>query len=226
MQNALKSTGATSPGKASPSSDSTRSATALTGVTVLLPGDDAVRYHTHISDYEKQFSPVGPEERALVQSIADIRWRLNRIPGLEQSIITVGYFEADENGEVPETFDPNQAPAREVKTRKRHEKELRNLQLQENRLARRREREMAELLRLQADRKANEEEALAEAVKAAVLTRHRNQPATAPVQVGFAFSKQRFDTYFARLNPGTRQKLLSLALAEAAELAQTEAAAA
>ena len=227
-QNSLKSCGAKTPaGKAIVRLNAIR--TGLTGVTVLLPGDDVIRYHTHISDYEKQFSPVGPEERAIVQSIADIRWRLNRIPALEQAIIATGYFDPDENGESPEIFESLDAIAREVQTRKRHEKELRNLQLQENRLARRRERELAELLRLQAARKANEEEALAEAAKEVLLARNRDQPAAAPAQLGFAFSKHRFDTYFARLNPAARQKLLSLALAEAAEageVEQTEVAAA
>jgi hypothetical protein len=45
---------------------------------------------THILSYEKQFKPVGPEECALAQSIADIRWRLNRIPALEFALITIG----------------------------------------------------------------------------------------------------------------------------------------
>ena len=56
----------------------------LTGNHVLVSAEDAPRYHKHITDYQSQFQPVGPEECALVQSIADLRWRLNRIPGLEQ----------------------------------------------------------------------------------------------------------------------------------------------
>ena len=46
--------------------------TGLTGVTVVFPGDDVDLYTQHVLSYETQFEPVGPEESALVQSIADI----------------------------------------------------------------------------------------------------------------------------------------------------------
>jgi hypothetical protein len=35
-----------------------------------------------------EFEPVGIQEFELVQSLADIRWRLNRIPGLEAALNT------------------------------------------------------------------------------------------------------------------------------------------
>jgi predicted nucleic acid-binding Zn-ribbon protein len=63
-----------------------------------------------------------------------------------------------------------------MEIRRKHEKEFRNLQIQEARLARRREKEMAELLRLQKERKAKEAEALAQAARAYPLAAHRNQP--------------------------------------------------
>src|SRR4051794_16074537 len=64
--------------------------TALTGVTVLLPTDDAAEYQRHIARYEKEFQPVGIEESELVQSLADISWRLRRIPALEMAIYARG----------------------------------------------------------------------------------------------------------------------------------------
>src|SRR4051794_39387842 len=87
--NAQLSTGPTSePGKAKSSLNAVT--TGLTGRTVLLPSEDAVRYERHVAAYVKELSPVGVQESALVQSIADTAWRLDRIPGLEMAIFASG----------------------------------------------------------------------------------------------------------------------------------------
>jgi hypothetical protein len=132
--------------------------TALTGVTVLLPTDDAAEYQSHIARYEKEFRPVGIEESELVQSLADISWRLRRIPGLEMAIYARGsIIYADQFAEE----DPNvRRGLIELQTHLVYEKQLRNLQLQEARLVRRREKETAELRRLQEERKQREQETI------------------------------------------------------------------
>ena len=92
----------------------------LTGNHVLVTAEDAPRYYTHITDYQTQFQPIGPEECALVQSIADLRWRLNKIPGLEQSIlVTAG---AKLTAEDPTYAPPEAASTLEREIRLRHEK--------------------------------------------------------------------------------------------------------
>ena len=152
--NALLSTGPrTEEGKAKVSLNAVK--TALTGCTVVLPSDDAGLYHAHIAAYEKEFQPVGPEECALVQSLADIRWRLNRIPGLEMAIYARGRteFAALYSGQ-PEAI----RAMIDLETFMKYEKQLRNLHLQEARLARRREKELAELRALQQQRKTKETE--------------------------------------------------------------------
>jgi hypothetical protein len=133
--------------------------TALTGVTVLLPTDDAAEYQRHIAAYEKEFRPVGIEESELVQSLADISWRLRRIPALEMAIYARGSIEfADE---FAEENDPDvRRSLIELHTHLAYEKQLRNLQLQEARLVRRREKETAELRRLQKERKQREQESI------------------------------------------------------------------
>jgi hypothetical protein len=192
----------------------------LTGNHVLVSAEDAPRYHKHISDYQSQFKPVGPEECALVQSIADLRWRLNKIPGLEQVVLTIEG--AKIIAEDPTYADPATHLALEREVRLRHEKELRNLALQEHRLSRRREREAAELDRLQIARKAKEEEsALAVAAKAALLAEHRKETLTTVPGLGFVFSKLRFTAYMSHLTADQKAKLLNEAIAEAAELPQT-----
>ena len=73
--------------------------TGLTGRTVLLPSDDAEAYRNHLAAYEKEFKPVGLREFELVQSLADIQWRLQRIPGLEMAIYARGREEFAEQFE-------------------------------------------------------------------------------------------------------------------------------
>jgi len=123
---------------------------ALTGRTVLLPGDDAAEYQRHLTAFEEEFSPVGLRECELVQSIADTWWRLRRIPALESALFAKGRVE------FANMFEEHELAARphliDAHTFLIYEKQIRNLQLQEARLARRREKETAELRMLQQDR--------------------------------------------------------------------------
>jgi len=192
-ENAQHSTGPkTAAGRAVSSLNALK--TGLTGVTVLLPSDDAPAYQAHILSYEKQFKPVGPEECALAQSVADIRWRLNRIPALEFALITIGH---NELARTDENFNrPDLTPVLEMEIRRAYLKDFRNLHIQESRLARRREKEMAELRAIQAERKAQEETDLNNAMKlfqgCAAVKKPFNLAAN-----GFEFSKERFNDYLA-----------------------------
>ncbi len=222
-ENAKKSTG--------PTSTAGKAITRLNAVKCGLTGTNRVfsnkaeadRYTAHIRDYETLHKPVGPEESAVVQSIADLRWRLNRIPGLEQAILAIAGAEVVLKR--PGMACDEAESALELEARRRHEKELRNLNLQENRLSRRRERETAELERLQSLRKANEEEALREGAKEALLSQHHGEQSTVIAGLGFVFSTQRFAKYMKLLTPSQRAKLLQEALAEASEEPKTQEAA-
>ncbi len=129
--------------------------TGLTGRTVLLPSDDAEAYQQHLVAYESEFHPIGLRERELVQSLADIQWRLQRIPGLEMAIYARG------RDEFAETFGELDAAVRsariDLETFLQYQKPLRNLQLQEGRLQRQREKDMAELRELQQERRETEQ---------------------------------------------------------------------
>jgi len=128
--------------------------TGLTGRTVLLPSDDAEAYRQHLAAYENEFKPVGLRECELVQSLADIQWRLQRIPGLEMAIYARG---RDEFAEQFEDLDPAARSARiDLETFLQYQKPLRNLQIQEGRLQRQREKDMAELRELQQERRQSE----------------------------------------------------------------------
>ena len=168
-ENAQKSTGPTTPeGKAKTSLNALKNG--LTGTNMLFTNrDDLIRYHVHVDSYATQFQPVGPEESALVQSIADIRWKLNRIPGLEMTLLVMGHVDFLEKNPSYST--------------------------------------------LQTERRAKEEEALAEAAKSSLLAKHRNQPLTQVPGLGFVFSEKRFATFMSRLTPVQREKLLQEAIA-------------
>ena len=129
--------------------------TALTGCTVLLPSDDTAEYQRHLAAFEQEFQPVGLRECELVQSIADTWWRLRRIPALEMALFAKGRIE------FADLFEEHELAARplliDAHTFLVYEKQIRNLQLQEARLTRRREKETAELRLLQQDRKQKEE---------------------------------------------------------------------
>lgn len=147
--NAEMSTGPTSDaGKAKSSLNAVK--TGLTGRTVLLSTDDAAVYERHIQAYQAEFQPVGLRETALVQSLADTDWRLERIPALEMAIYARGRHE------FAEKFAHEDAAVRpgliELETFLTYEKQLRNLQIQEGRLRRQREKDAAELRQLQTER--------------------------------------------------------------------------
>ena len=207
-ENAQSSTGPkSSEGKAKVALNALK--TGLTGVTVFLPSEDAEAYQAHILSYEKLFKPVGPEECALTQSIADLRWRLNRIPSLELALLHIGRTELAKQHEL--FNQPTMNPILEMEIRRNYVKDFRNLHLQENRLARRRDKEMAELKALQAERIAKETEALKEATTRYVAARSQNQPFDF-ASFGFEFSIERFIKHLAMQNPPIRWEELSEAL--------------
>jgi hypothetical protein len=85
----------------------------------------------------------------------DIQWRLQRIPGLEMAIYARG---RDEFSAQFEELDPSVRSARiDLETFLQYQKPLRNLQLQEGRLQRQREKDMAELRELQEERRQAEQ---------------------------------------------------------------------
>jgi hypothetical protein len=217
--NAQLSTGATSEaGKKKVSLNALK--TGLTGRQVLLPSEDGALYEAMVRDYQNHFLPVGPEEIALVQSIVDVRWRLDRYPGLESALLDIG---RKLMLEIEPKLAGNPAPAFELQIRQHYEKKFRNLELQENRLVRRRERETKELRELQASRKAAEaEKAKAKPAEAGA----KPNAASAPASNGFVFSSSQLADYLASLTPEARENLLLQIITPAPVTAETTSAAA
>ncbi|HEY6988541.1 MAG TPA: hypothetical protein VH369_09155 [Bryobacteraceae bacterium] len=175
-KNAQLSTGPVSAsGRAKSSLNAVKSG--LTGRTILLPGEDAAEYQRHLAAFTGEFQPAGLRECELVQSIADTWWRLRRIPALEMALFAKGriefanLFEEEDLAARPHLIDAHTFLA--------YEKQIRNLQIQEARLARRREKEMAELRTLQQQRKEKEQ--------------GQEQKTPKPAPNGFVFSTEEIE---------------------------------
>ncbi|HEY3940126.1 MAG TPA: hypothetical protein VGL97_22050 [Bryobacteraceae bacterium] len=189
--NAQLSTGPKTPeGKAKSSLNAVKSA--LTGHTVLLPTDDAEEYECHLLDFQNELRPVGPQELAIVQSLADIAWRLRRIPALESAIYAKGRLD------FANKFDDQEASLRpgliDLHTYLTYERQLHNLHLQEARLSRRREKETAELRDLQTRRSQKERHQLDVASKLYLTAQHDGKPFD-PADHGFEFPIEDVQAY-------------------------------
>ncbi len=205
--NAQHSTGPTSEaGRAKVSQNAIK--TGLTGRTVVVPFDEGDAYQSLMLDFQNQHKPAGPEEKALVQSLTDIVWRLDRIPGLEFALVELGHVDLIKTS--PELAN-NPSMMLEMQIRLHFEKQFRNLQLQENRLSRRRERELKELHTLQATRQAaqqaEEDQQLARAAQMLLKAQHAKQPFD-PAENGFVFSTAQIRAYILTLEPKQLENLI------------------
>jgi hypothetical protein len=167
--NSQKSTGPVTPeGRAKSSQNALKHG--LTGKTVLLPHEDPALYQSELEDLIQTYQPATDDELRLVQSIHDGGWRIARIQSIEIGILLKGDLElADKYPDRP-AFERTHLIQAESYIK--YEKQLRNLNIQEARLRRTREKDCAELLRLQTIRKREE----------------ANRPASEPAQNGFEFS--------------------------------------
>ena len=84
--NALLSTGPrTETGRLASSSNATTHG--LTTRQALLPGEDPTEYQLHHQAYTDLYRPQTPISQQLVTELADLRWRLHRVPAFEAQLI-------------------------------------------------------------------------------------------------------------------------------------------
>ncbi|HZQ53583.1 MAG TPA: hypothetical protein VFB14_15380 [Bryobacteraceae bacterium] len=196
--NAQLSTGPTSEaGKARSSKNAVT--TGLTGRTVLLPAEDAALYESHCLEFLERHQPADEAEKALVQSLADTEWRLQRIPSLEAGIYAIGRLE------LADLFPNEEESVRkqliEAKIFLTYQRQLNNLSVQENRLRRQREKDLAALKELQEARKqqlqAQLDQAARQYIKAFRENRHEQFD---PAQFGFVFSTDQIKRHALNLD--------------------------
>jgi hypothetical protein len=129
----------------------------------------------------------GDQELALVQSLADTHWRIARIPSLEMGIYALGRLEFAEL--FPEYDEGSRKILIDAKVFLAYQRQLVNLGIQEGRLRRQAEKDLAALQALQEPRIRETEARLNEAAQAYFLAVRRNQHESFdPQALGFDFT--------------------------------------
>jgi hypothetical protein len=182
--------------------------TGLTGRTILMPGDDAAAYQDHVCRFIDEFEPATAREEELVQSLADTRWRLLRIPVLEANLYALGQLEFAEK--FGSEAGPVAAGLIQAHTFLAYQKQFSNLAIQETRLCRRFEKEMAELKQLLAGRFDRERQQLDDAAHLYLTAKRDNKPFD-PAEFGFEISTEEIEAHLKRRSPQTSPGGLRLA---------------
>src|SRR3974390_929076 len=174
--------------------------TGLTGRTVLLPSEDAALYEAHLNQFRERFQPVGEQELALVQSLADTEWRLARIPSLEMGIFALGRMEFADL--FPDYDEASRKILIEAKTYLDYQRQLNNLSIQEGRLRRHADKDRAALQALQHPRIQETQARLNEAAKLYISAVHQNRHAEFdPEALGFEFTLEQIELRAIDIQP-------------------------
>jgi hypothetical protein len=155
----------------------------FTGQLVVMPTEDMELYEVHKKSFEVEYQPQGATEEHLVQSLADVSWRLNRVALLESNLLSICYTPRDL---VDGLFDQAKA--------------LANLSMHSQRLSRQFERTVAQLRDLQKARRIQEKDAdnLTEMRES---QGEKYNPSQNPSQDGFVFSSAQIDPALRARNP-------------------------
>jgi hypothetical protein len=174
--------------------------TGLTGRTVLLPSEDAALYEAHLAQFRELYQPVGDQELALVQSLADTHWRIARIPSLEMGIFALGRLEFGEL--FPDYEEGSRKILIEAKIYLAYQRQLANLSIQEGRLRRQAEKDLAALQALQQPRLLRARASLNEAAKLYIgAVRSGRQEEFDPEALGFEFTIEQIEMQALDLQP-------------------------
>ena len=130
-----------------------------------------------------------------MQSLADTRWRLLRIPALEANLYALGQLEFAEKFSIE--AGPVAAGLIQAHTFLAYQKQFNNLAIQEARLCRRFEKEMAELKRIQAERIDRQRCELEQAARLYSKAKQERAPFN-PSEFGFDFSTEEIELYLKR----------------------------
>jgi hypothetical protein len=157
----------------------------LTKRSVPLSGDEAAAYQRNLQRYVTQYEPATPRETELTQSLADTQWRLLRIPALEMGIYALGRLE---NAGKFQNEDPAvQKALLDAHVFLTYQRQLNNLSVQETRLRGQYEKGVAELVKLQTERKEAAKRLLDKAAKLYEDAAAEQMPFD-PAEFGFEFS--------------------------------------
>jgi len=143
---------------------------------------------------------VGDQELALVQSLADTHWRIARIPSLELAIFALGRLEFAEL--FPDLEEGVRKQLIEAKTFLAYQRQIVNLGIQEGRLRRQAEKDLAALQALQQPRLFRARASLNEAATLYIAAVHGNKHQLFdPEALGFEFTIAQIELRALDLEP-------------------------
>src|SRR5216683_4459291 len=127
----------------------------LTGHTIVLPTEDLAAYQRFTKRFFDDLKPISILEEQLVQNLADTSWRLNRIPALENNLLTLGFAEHSDhiNTEHPEVH----AALAIAEALREQTRAFSALSMHGQRLSRQFEKTLQQLRELQTERRAAEQ---------------------------------------------------------------------
>ncbi len=173
---------------------------ALTGRVILIPTDDVAVYERHVENLVNAHQPATDLEKMLVQSLADTDWRLRRIPTIESGLYAIGRREIEPETEF-ETDPQLREAILQAQILLKFKRELGNLSIQETRLRRMREKDLAALLKLQAERKEAEpkpEKTIPASAVALYMEARKSETSLDLSQIGFDFANGQLATQTPR----------------------------
>jgi hypothetical protein len=169
------------------------------GQTCIIPEHEMEAYTKHFESFRKEFRPVGASEEFLVQSLAELTWTTQQIRAMMASKISM-----EGNRMVPqcENATPEiMAAIARATSLNEMAPSLNTLGIYEQRKVRLFLSTRKELVQIQAERKAKEQEemTLAAALRKNDLeTRQPDEPAWDPKQNGFVYSIAQIDDVLAQ----------------------------
>ena len=167
----------------------------LTGHVVVLPTEDLAAYQSHLVRFVDQFQPKGVLEEQLVQSLGDTTWRLNRVPAIEATFLTLA---AEDHLDSIHTNEPRAAGALALAQAFHHQsRALANISIYEQRLARLFDHTLKQLREIQAERREHERRQMNDAAEILQMHAERDIPYD-PAQDGFVFSPAEIQTFIQR----------------------------
>jgi hypothetical protein len=198
--NAQKSPGPkTDEGKKRSSLNATRHG--LLAQTLHLPEEEMGAYDEFTAAYVKDLEPVGFVETQLAHTCADLQFRLNRIAAAEHNLFSIGHTE---HGDLWDPGHPESHTALAfAETIRNSPDPLKTLSLYEQRISRRFQQTLKQLLAMQADRRAQEKEDLDKLAYLAMDYQGRGASREAidnidPIELGFVCSKHSWQLYRRR----------------------------
>ena len=167
----------------------------LTGKTIVMPWQDQVAYEAFCKKLFAGLKPEGPVEEHYAQTVADCSWRLNSAAAREANLLSLAIHERVQAiGSGNEEVDSALAEAQALREESHV---LANISLYCHRIARQRDSALAQLRKLQEERKTESKMEIHKAARLRKLHTYEEIPFN-PAEYGFGFSIPEIDAHIHR----------------------------